>query len=312
MPSPRSQRAALLDLLALLGGSPSAVLAQGLLTDRSRDPGLFGPGSVTWRVVGEPLLLLSGGRALLLQAAHPLVAQGVADHSQFEAEPFGRLLGTVRWVMEVVFGTTAEARDACERLTRIHGAVRGALQAENATAEIAAVTPYDALDPTLGLWVHATLVDSMLLGYTTLIGPLDRRRADRFVREWNVVGDLLMLPHARLWQTAAELRAYVDGQIAAGVVTPVPASRVAARTVLQPPFPWPGLQPVSDALGFITAGLLPAALRSGYGIPWSARQERSFRAVCCLSRRLHPYLPRRLRMSPIYDLAQRRQRPSHA
>jgi uncharacterized protein (DUF2236 family) len=301
-----AQRAALLDLLKLLGGSPSAVLRQGLLTDRSPDPGLFGPASVTWRIVREPLLLLSGGRALLLQVAHPLVAQGVVDHSQFEAQPFGRLLGTVNWVMEVVFGTTGEACRACERLARVHSAVKGELAAANATPKIAAATAYDALDPALGLWVHATLVDSMLLGYQTLIAPLPRRQADRFVREWNAVGALLSLPRTCLWQTADELRAYVDGRMAAGVVAPVPASHIAARTVLRPPFPWPGLEPVSAALGFITAGFLPAPLRRAYGRSWSSLDERWFRDLCRLSRRLHPYLPRRLRVSPIYDLALQR------
>ncbi len=312
MQSPVSQRAALLDLLALMGGSPSAVLTQGLLTDRSCDPGLFGPASVTWRVVRDPMLLLSGGRALLLQVAHPLVAQGVVDHSQFEAEPFGRLLGTVRWVMEVVFGTTAEARRACERLSQIHATVRGVLQPENATTEIAAAAPYDALDPQLGLWVHATLVDSMLLGYETLVKPLPRPDADRFVEEWNVVGELLSLPRTCLWATAAALRAYLEERMASGMVAPVAASRRAARTVLHPPFPWPGLEPASQALGFMSAGFLPASVRRDYDIAWSALQVRYFRDLCRLSRRLHPYLPRRLRASPIYDLAQQRLRSKRA
>src|ERR1039458_9801620 len=73
------------------------------------DPGLFGPGSVTWVVMREPRLLLAAGRALLLQAANPLVAQGAIEHSTYKSDPYGRLERTVRWVTIVCFGTTDEA-----------------------------------------------------------------------------------------------------------------------------------------------------------------------------------------------------------
>src|SRR5207302_5178302 len=80
------------------------------LLDRTQDPGLFGPDSVTWRVMREPLLILSAGRALLMQAANPLVAQGAIDHSSYQEDPYGRLERTVEWVTVVCFGTTSEAR----------------------------------------------------------------------------------------------------------------------------------------------------------------------------------------------------------
>ncbi len=307
-----AERRALLDLLTLLVGSSAAVQAQGILTDSDPNPGLFGPASITWEVLREPLLLLSGGRALLMQVAHPLVAQGVLDHSRFEQEPFGRLLGTVRWVMQIAFGTSTEAQAACARLARVHAPVRGSLAPENATAALAAGTRYNALDPVLGVWVHATLVDSMLVGYQALVGPLARAKQDQFVREWNRVGEALALPADRLWQTAADLRAYVRHQTNALVVTPVEGSRRAAATVLRPPFPWPVLSPASPALAFMTAGFLPAPLRCGYGLAWSRRDERVFQNACALLRRLHHVLPRRFKVAPLYDLAAGRTRAAHA
>src|SRR5437899_1662006 len=88
------------------------------LHDPAPDPGVFGPGSVTWRVMREPLLILGGGRALLLQAAHPLVAQGALDHSSYATDPFGRLNRTIHWVTMVSFGTSAEARTASRTVNR--------------------------------------------------------------------------------------------------------------------------------------------------------------------------------------------------
>src|SRR5260370_42067285 len=82
------------------------------IADPSPAPGLFGPASVTWRVMREPLLILGGGRALLMQAAHPLVAQGAIEHSGYAGDPFGRLERPLVWVTAVPFGPTAEARAA--------------------------------------------------------------------------------------------------------------------------------------------------------------------------------------------------------
>src|SRR5436309_8596940 len=91
------------------------------------DAGLFGPGSVTWRVNREGALLLGGGRALLLQVAHPLVAAGVAAHSRFRSEPLTRLRRTLDRMLTIVFGDAVEALAAVRDIERVHSRVRGAL-----------------------------------------------------------------------------------------------------------------------------------------------------------------------------------------
>src|SRR5947209_12498233 len=103
------------------------------LHDSAPDPGLFGPESVTWRVMHEPLLILGGGRALLMQAANPLVAQGAIDFSAYAEDPFGRLMRTIRWVTMVTYGTRAEAVAASDVVNRMHVRVSGALPAAHAT-----------------------------------------------------------------------------------------------------------------------------------------------------------------------------------
>src|SRR5207253_7843209 len=143
------------------------------LRDPARDPGLFGPDSVTWRVMREPLLILGAGRALLMQAAHPLVAQGALDHSGFDRDPYGRLERTVEWVSLVCFGTMAEAQRVTMQVNALHRRVIGRLPDANATNRLDARSRYSASDPDLLRWVHATFVDTMLLTHDAFVGGLD-------------------------------------------------------------------------------------------------------------------------------------------
>src|SRR2546421_676466 len=94
----------------------------GMATDRI---GLFGPDTVTWRVNREAVLLAGGGRALLLQVAHPLVAAGVVEHSRYEADPWGRLYRTLDLTTKIFFGDAAMSGEASRRLRARHAVVRG-------------------------------------------------------------------------------------------------------------------------------------------------------------------------------------------
>ena len=118
---------------------------------RGANDGLYGPDDVTWRVNRETVLLAGGGRALLLQVAHPLVAAGVAEHSNYREEPWGRLYRTLDVTTRIVFGDAETSRQAARGLRATHRRVRGV--AEDGT-------PYDARDPELLLWVWATLVET--------------------------------------------------------------------------------------------------------------------------------------------------------
>src|ERR1017187_8575401 len=140
IPIPRS-------LHRLLSGPTPSSPRPMPIRDPTPDPGLFGPGSVTWVVMREPRLLLAAGRALLLQAANPLVAQGAIEHSTYKSDPYGRLERTVRWVTIVCFGTTQEAERVSGRVSSLHRPVSGLLPAGNGTSRVPAGTPYSASDP---------------------------------------------------------------------------------------------------------------------------------------------------------------------
>jgi len=290
-------------LLRLLQPRPEAASQPLPLRDRTADPGLFGPGSVTWRVMREPRLLLAAGRALLLQAANPLVAQGAIDHSTYRTDPYGRLERTVRWVTIVSFGTAREAERASGGVTGLHARITGTLPAVNATPRVPPGTPYSAEDPELLRWVHASFVDTMLAAHDALIGGLHPEERDTFVREWDAVARLMGLSPRRCWPSAASLRRYIHAEVRRGAALPGAGSREVAETVLHPPVRSPLLRPGADALAFVATGLLPEELRDGYRIAWSPAHALAFATLTRSMRLVSAALPRRLRISPVYDLA---------
>ncbi|TMA12144.1 MAG: DUF2236 domain-containing protein, partial [Deltaproteobacteria bacterium] len=146
------------------------MLKMGRLTDSGQvGERFFSPEMTIWRIDREMALLLGGGRALLMQLAHPKVAAGVADYSHFREDPLARLYRTMNTMWSIVFDQESEARASLGRVTDIHRRVQGLIQAGE---PLPPGTPYDALDPALLLWVHATLVDSALLTYDLFVEPL--------------------------------------------------------------------------------------------------------------------------------------------
>jgi uncharacterized protein (DUF2236 family) len=296
--------------LSRLGARLLAVPAVSMqpmpLRDRSPDPGLFGPGSVTWRVVREPVLVAGGGRALLLQVANPLVAQGAIDHSTYATDPYGRLLRTLEWVAICAFGTTREAKDVCRQVNRLHGHVRGRLPRRHRTASQPAGRPYSARDPELLRWVHAGFVDTMLVAHDAFVGDLREAERDRFVREWNAVAALMGVPRDGHFETRAEVAAYIAAEVRTGRARPGAGSREVARTVLSPPLPSVMAAPAWGLVAFATVGLLPPGMRHDYGIPWSPLHDAAHTALCAGLRAARPRLPHRLRVSPAHQWAAQR------
>ncbi len=188
------------------------------------DPGLFGPASMTWPVVGDAAVFVGGIRALLVQAAHPEVAAGVAAHSRYRQDPLGRLSRTAAYVTATSFGARPEVERAVAVVRRRHQPVVGSSDRGE---------PYDAADPALGAWVHNALTDSFLTAYRVYgARPCSELDASRFVAEQARVGALLGADP--LPRTAGALAAWVSGHPA---LAPSPGGREAIAFLRRPPLP---------------------------------------------------------------------------
>ncbi|MHB1500406.1 MAG: oxygenase MpaB family protein [Candidatus Dormibacteria bacterium] len=286
------------------------LLASGLppagpfpISSTEPEPGLFGPSTVTWQVMREPMLLLGASRALLMQVAHPLVAQGALDHSDFTTDPVGRFQRTVAWVTSVVFGTSDEALAATRQVNRLHGKVEGALPADHATSRWVPGSTYRARDRDLLLWVHGTLVDSMLDTHDQLIGGLSQRQRDRFVREWDAVIKIMGIAEGTGWRGVADMRGWIDGQIDSGIALPGAGSRAVADVILVPRLGMRGPKGLAELTGFITAGLLPDVIRRHYRIRWTPAHKVAHQGLRVWFRSTKQLFPRPLRVSPVYEFA---------
>lgn len=236
-----------------------------LTRDRPADPdaGLFGPASVTWRLDREAFLLLGAGpRALLLQIAHPAVAAGVAEHSTFRVDPWARLAATLRSYLRIVYGTGAGARAEIRRLNALHRGIRGELPGGGS---------YEARDPELALWVHATLVDSTLAAASAWRGPLDRSARARAYDESLPVARAFGIPAALLPGDVDAFDAYVAGMLEpGGPVHPGPLARELAAIILTPP-PGPAIRTIAEAAaGRVPPGIVGPAARLGAAVPPAA------------------------------------------
>src|SRR5881392_748435 len=152
-----------------------------------RDAGLFGPGSMTWMVNKEGVLLFGGGTALILQVAHPLVAAGVSQHSDYREDPWGRLYRTLDVVTKITFGSTRTSDQAADHLREVHKRVRGVAMEDGGRHP--AGTRYFALDPELLMWVHATLVHTSLVVYQRYVRGLTIAEQQRYYEEQKLLAE---------------------------------------------------------------------------------------------------------------------------
>lgn len=258
-----------------------------------RDPGFFGPDSVSWRVHAELTVLFGGARAILMHAAHPLVIAGARATGLYERNPWQRLDRTLRLTYALTFGSKEEALAAADRINEVHRSVKGV---DPVTGK-----PYDALDPDLLLWVHACLVDSALLYERLTVGSLDDGGRQRFLEEQVLAAELLLLPRDHIPKTYDDLRAYVDGVVARDLIV-TDASRAVANLFRRPP-PEAAWRPILRGVAWWAFGTLPPKLRAQYGVHWGAVHAAALRANLGLVRFVRPLLPRRFR---IIEPAQRR------
>ena len=229
--------------------------------------GYFPPESVIRRVGNTPVTpFLGGGAAVLLQVAHPLVAEGVAQHSDYEHDLWRRLARTLRALYLVTFGTREEAERAGIAVQTVHRHVNGTTDAR--LGRFPAGTHYSACDPELMLWVHATLVQTSLSAYQLFERALSRKEQESYYRDMATVAELFGVPATVLPPTLDDFRAYFDEQIRGDSVTVTPVARRIAAVIMRAPLPVP-LRLFAPAHRLATPAQLPQRLRQEYGFRWT-------------------------------------------
>ncbi len=219
----------------------------------------LGAGSVSWRVFREPMVLASGGRALLMQVAHPLVAAAVVEHSTYEADPWRRLARTLGVMGKMVFGPPGQSERQARSLARLHATISGrALDG----------TSYSASEPDLLAWVWATLVDTALVAFESSRGRLNEADRERYYDEQKLIAFACGVPATSCPATMSDFDDFLRQSIAEDLQV-TPGAKAIASAVLRPPFREPFGMLATPPFYLLTVGLLPESLRQRYELTWS-------------------------------------------
>ncbi len=281
--------------------APWGAMTAHLAVDAARDPGLYGPDSVTWRVHADPSMALAGLRALLLQAVHPIAMHGVFANSDFRADPWGRLFRTAEYVAVTVYGTTREAERAAARVRGIHRRLSG-VEPDSGTA-------YRVDDPELLRWVHCSEVESFLSTAVRCGLRLSTAERDAYYDEQTRGAALVGLDPSAVPASVADMADYFRGmqpQLRVGR-----EGRAAAQFVLWPSMPalvqlGTPARPAWAALAAASFAMLPRWARRLYRLPGLPTTDLAATAAGLALRHGLLVVPERLRHGPHLKAAQER------
>jgi uncharacterized protein (DUF2236 family) len=262
--------------------------------------GYFHDDSILRRLNRERVMALSGPRALLMQAAHPLAVSGLLSHSSALDAPYERLARTARVMNTIGFGTREDADAVTRQVRAMHRRVRGRLK--EPIGRYAAGTEYRADDPELLLWVLFTLVDSSLVVYRAYVGALSEDDEAALWQDYRLVGRLFGLRMSDMPRTLADLDDYRRSMLEGDILHVTDWARERARAiVLEPPVPL-AARPLVETVNFVTIALLPDRIRDQYGFsplpPVFARKALVRAGAEYVKRGVLPFLPARLRLRP--------------
>lgn len=259
----------------------------------------YSPDSLIWRINREQVLLLGGARALLMQIAHPLVAESVYQHSYVFEKPLLRLHRTLDLTLSLVFGTRTEVQASIDEINRVHRPATGRL--ENEVGDYSAGTPYNPRNPRLAMWVYATLVEGALYGYEAFIGKLSDTQKQIYYEDSQKSVELLGVKPSRLPSTYQGLLDYMNEAIESGEVTVGETARQIAPFILLQSSPL--TLPFSYPISRMTTAMLPHKIRQQYDFPLHPLEQKGVARLCQMTRSMHPLLPPILRYVSAYRRA---------
>ncbi len=280
-----------------MGDSENPMTAQA--QQRPADDYYFSPDSAIWRINRERALLLTGTRVLLMQIAHPMVAEAVYHHSYVFRNPLRRLHRTLTLTLALVYGTRSEIDQAIAEIDAAHRPAVGRIEA--AIGAHAAGASYNPRNPRQARWIFATLVEGAVFGHEKLVAPLSAADQQAFYEDSMHVGEWMGVPRRSLPATYDGLLGLMQEAIASGEVIVGEKARTIAPFITGQSIPV--LQFVSYPIYRLTVGFLPQELRVQYGYEFRAWEERFLGGFCGISRAVVPWLPGFVRYAPEYRRA---------
>jgi uncharacterized protein (DUF2236 family) len=259
-------------------------------------PGLVPrPGSPVWELAGDARLYATAGYALLLQVSHPTVGAGVSEHSDFKADPYGRLLRTLDYTYSMTYGGPRLAAEVGRRVREMHKQIKGTKPDGE---------PYHALEPEAYAWVHATLGDAIIAGHRRFGLRLSQTDIAGFWGEWRQSGRLVGVREDDLPDDWGRFRAYFDRMVRERLEHTDAVDDVLSALAEPAAPPLPALSdrvwrvarvPFARVFTLATVGLLPPLLRERLGVRWTRTQQLELRALGRAARAATPLMPRSLR-----------------
>ena len=256
----------------------------------SADPGHFGPNTMMWKVNKEITVLFGGARALLMHAAHPLIAAGARQTSFYQRDPWKRLIRTLSLQNSVTFGTIAEANESADRINRLHEVIKGK---DEVTGEI-----YDALDHEQLLWVHACLQLSSIYFYEKTVKKLTKKEKDKYHEENMLAAELVLIDVDKMPKTHEEIKSWVteksrkkDYLILTDVAEDV------QDIIAGGPVP-KHIKPIWPFISFTAFNTLPDEFKQIYGIKTTKFRSTILSFNLLLLKYTRPFLPPFFRLIP--------------
>ena len=256
----------------------------------SGDPGYFGPNSMMWKVNKEITVLFGGARALLMHAAHPLIAAGARQTSFYQRDPWKRLIRTLSLQNSVTFGTKEEADDSAHRINKLHEVIKGT---DEITGDV-----YDALDHEQLLWVHACLQISSIYFYEKTVKKLTQEEKDQYHRENMLAADLVLINIKEMPQTHEELKQWVIKKSKTKdylIITDV--AKDVQDIIAGGPVPT-HIKPIWPFIAFTAFNTLPKEFKELYGVSESKVKDLILSFNLNFLKYTRPFLPPFFRLIP--------------
>jgi len=272
--------------------------------DHSVDPvaGIYGPDSMMWKVGREFISFLGAGRAVLLQLAHPWVANAIDQHSQTRTDPLGRGRRTFINVFTMVFGSTDQVMRAANTVYQMHAKIQGTLPEESGA--FGKDSYYQANEVGAMLWVHATLWDTQIRMYELVYGPLSTKDREQYYQETKLFAYLFGIPEAAIPKDWNAFQQYMETMLNSDQIVARRVGREMGDMVFNLGGP---LQPALSWLKLMTAFMLTPRLAREFGLPDDTpANRRKYDRGLKLVRAVYTRLPERVRVIPSYIEAQRR------